>query len=102
MHLSESNATIIREGELAKKHAYRIGEVAHWLRVETFVVRYWQDEFGSELGGVERSKRGQRVFSRRQALTFGVIQTLLHTELYTIEGAKRQLRLARAAAKVAG
>lgn len=84
--------------DLAKRHFYRIGEIARWLDLETHVLRFWQTEFYDALGHVQRSKlgpKGQRVFSRRQALTFGIIRELLHVELYTIEGAKRQLRLAR-------
>lgn len=75
---------------------FRIGDVARWLDVATHTVRFWEEEFGSHyLGHLERSKRGQRVYSRRNVTTFGIIKDLLYVELYTIEGAKRQLRLAR-------
>lgn len=79
----------------ADKPYYRIGEIASWLDVETHVIRFWEEEFSEFLCPHERSQRGQRVYSRRQAVVFGTIKELLYTELYTIIGARRQLRLAR-------
>lgn len=71
---------------------YRIGEIARWLDVPTHVIRFWEEEFGARyLGPIERSKSGQRVYSRRNAIAFGAIKELLHVELYTHAGAKRQL-----------
>jgi DNA-binding transcriptional MerR regulator len=65
------------------------------------VLRYWETEFSQWLR-LERSQRGRRIYTRRQALTVGVIRELLYTELYTVAGAKRQLRLAAEREKQAG
>lgn len=76
---------------------FRVGEVATWLGVGKHVLRFWEDEFGSLIGPVTRSKTRQRYYSRRNAVVFSIIYELLYVELYTIKGAKRQLRLAREA-----
>lgn len=80
----------------ANKHYFRIGEIARWLDEEAHVLRFWEEQFGRLLtGDVARSRRGQRNYTRAQAISFAAIQELLRVELYTIEGAKRRLRLAR-------
>lgn len=79
---------------LPNKSHVRIGDLARWLDVDTHVIRFWQDEFKA-FTRVFRSRSGQRWYSREQCELFREIQRLLHTELYTIEGAKRQLRLRR-------
>ncbi len=60
--------------------------------VEPHVLRYWESEFAYWLR-VERSKRGQRIYTRRQVELLIEIRRLLYVELYTIKGAKRQLRM---------
>jgi DNA-binding transcriptional MerR regulator len=85
----------IKPGELPNRHWFRIGDISRWLEVEPHVLRFWETEFADELSHLERSKSGQRVYSRRHAVVFGAIKELLYTELYTIAGAKRQLRLAQ-------
>lgn len=80
-------------GFLDVREYYRLGEVARWLGVAPHAVRFWSDEFALFLPA-QRNKSDHRVFSRKQALMLGVIRELLYTELYTIAGAKRQLRIA--------
>lgn len=80
-------------GELPIRMFYRIGDISRWLDVPTHVLRYWETEFAVHLP-VERSKHGQRIYNRQQAVRLAVIKELLYVELYTIAGAKRQLRLA--------
>jgi len=70
----------------------RVGDVARMLNEPTHVLRYWEDEFAKWLP-IERH-RGQRLYSPRMLENLREIQRLLRVELYTIEGAKRQLRLA--------
>lgn len=83
-----------QRGDLPLRACYRIGEVARWAGVSPHVIRFWCVEFAHWVHPATSAK-GQRVFSRNGALVIGVIRELLYTELYTIEGAKRQLRLAR-------
>lgn len=76
----------------SKRYWYRIGEIARWLDVGTHVIRYWEAQFANELGKLERSPRGQRVYSRRNAVIFGAIKQMLYVEGYTTQGARRKLR----------
>ena len=69
---------------------YRIGEVSKLLGVEPHVLRYWESEFRGLR--MERSKSGQRVYSRAVVERFVWIRHLLYVERYTIEGARRKLR----------
>ncbi len=83
------------------KPFYRISELAKWLDVPQHVLRYWESEFALWLR-VGRSTKGWRVYSQHQAVTLAVIKELLYTELYTLAGAKRQLRLARERERATG
>jgi DNA-binding transcriptional MerR regulator len=69
---------------------FRIGEVAQTLGVETHVLRYWETEFRSIRP--QKSKRGQRVYSRRDVDTLARVKELLYERGFTIAGARRQLR----------
>jgi DNA-binding transcriptional MerR regulator len=69
---------------------FRIGEVAQALGVETHVLRYWETEFRSIRP--QKSKRGQRVYSRRDVETLARVKELLYERGFTIAGARRQLR----------
>lgn len=76
----------------SNKPFFRIGEIAAWLDLETHVLRYWETEF-LQFVRTDRSPKGQRVYSRKAATHLAIIKELLYTELYTIAGARRQLRL---------
>jgi len=68
---------------------YRIGEVASLLGETVETVRYWQTEFSLR---DERSKSGQRVFSRTTVAKLFAIRSLLCEWQFTIAGAKHQLQ----------
>lgn len=69
---------------------YRIGEVAQAVGVEPHVLRYWESEFGSIRP--QKSARGQRVYSHKDLEKLLRVKELLHTDGYTIAGAKKKLR----------
>lgn len=73
----------------AEKRYFRIGEVAELIGVETHVLRYWESEFKS----IKPSKTGsgQRVYSRKDVETLHYVRHLLHTEKFSIKGAKKKL-----------
>jgi DNA-binding transcriptional MerR regulator len=73
---------------------WRIGDAARFVGVDEHVIRYWCDEFSAEIRP-HRSAKGQRWYGPEQIAKLRLIRELLHVELYTIAGAKRQLRLAR-------
>ncbi len=68
---------------------FRIGEVAALCRVETYVLRFWQTEFGQLRPG--KSGTGQRLYRKRDVEMALRIKKLLHDEGYTIAGAKSVL-----------
>lgn len=69
---------------------YRIGEVAQAVGVQPHVLRYWESEFGSIRP--QKSARGQRVYSHKDLEKLIRVKELLHTDGYTIAGAKKKLR----------
>ncbi|MBN4050118.1 MerR family transcriptional regulator [Desulfobulbus sp. AH-315-M07] len=76
--------------QLPDKLYFRIGEVANIVGVEPHVLRYWETEFRSIRP--EKSRKGQRVYSRRDVDTLLKVKDLLYGHRYTIAGAKRKLR----------
>ena len=75
---------------LPDKLYFRIGEVVEIVGVEPHVLRYWETEFRSIRP--EKSRRGQRVYSRHDVDTLLRVKELLYGHRYTIAGAKRKLR----------
>jgi DNA-binding transcriptional MerR regulator len=69
---------------------FRIGEVAEAVGVKPHVIRYWESEFKRWIRP-ERSRSGQRVYSRHHVERLSQIRDLLYVERYTIEGARRRL-----------
>ncbi|HET9954476.1 MAG TPA: MerR family transcriptional regulator [Polyangiaceae bacterium] len=76
--------------ELPVKLYYRIGEVAQIVGVEPHVLRYWEGEFRSIRP--QKSRKGQRVYSRRDVEKLLKVKELLYTHGFTIAGARRRLR----------
>jgi hypothetical protein len=71
----------------------RIADVSRIIGESPHVIRFWLSEF-AVFARIERSRKGQRIFTPSQVELLREISRLVHTELFTIEGAKRQLRLA--------
>jgi DNA-binding transcriptional MerR regulator len=73
-----------------EKRKFRIGELAKRLKLERFVVRFWEKEFGLR---TSRSMGKQRFYSEEDFSKFERIKQLLYHEGFTIAGAKQQLTL---------
>lgn len=73
------------------KDAFKIGEVSKMLELEPYVLRYWETEF--EQLAPDKTRSGQRVYTQEDIDILAHIQHLLHVEMYTIAGARRQLEL---------
>ena len=58
--------------------------------VAPYVLRYWETEFRSIRP--EKSRKGQRIYSRRDVETLMRVKELLYDRGFTIAGARRQLR----------
>jgi DNA-binding transcriptional MerR regulator len=75
---------------LPVKLYYRIGEVSEIVGVEPHVLRYWETEFRSIRP--QKSRKGQRIYSRRDVDRLLKVKDLLYTHGFTIAGARRRLR----------
>jgi len=69
---------------------YKIGEVAGIVGVEPHVLRYWETEFRSIRP--QKSRSGQRVYSRRDVDRLNRIRDLLYSQGFTIAGARKKLQ----------
>ena len=65
---------------------YRIGEVARTTNLPAYTIRYWEQEF-AELRP-RKSRTGRRLYSEDDLDLVRRIQNLLHTQGYTIKGAR--------------
>jgi DNA-binding transcriptional MerR regulator len=77
------------------KRQFRIGELASALKVQKYVIRFWEKEFGLSS---TRSEGGQRFYTADDLATFAQIKRLLYEEGFTIAGARQKLQ-SRAALK---
>ncbi len=69
---------------------YRIGEVSDIVGVEPHVLRYWETEFRSIRP--QKSRKGQRIYSRRDVEKLLTVKDLLYSHGFTIAGARKKLR----------
>lgn len=72
-----------------QKRQFRIGELANYLNVEKFVIRFWEKEFDVH---TTRSTGGQRFYDDKDIEKFLYIKELLYQKGYTIHGAKQQFK----------
>jgi DNA-binding transcriptional MerR regulator len=79
-----------RSGPPPVKLYYRIGEVADLVGVEPHVLRYWETEFRTIRP--QKSRKGQRIYSRRDVERLLKVKDLLYQQGFTIAGAKKKLR----------
>ncbi len=68
---------------------YRIGEAARLLKLESYVLRFWETEF-PQLCPL-RTPKGQRIYTDADLVVLRRIRALLYEEGMTIEGARRIL-----------
>jgi DNA-binding transcriptional MerR regulator len=84
--LADSDST----STLPVKLYYRIGEVSEIVGVEPHVLRYWETEFRSIRP--QKSRKGQRIYSRRDVDRLLKVKDLLYSHGFTIAGARKRLR----------
>lgn len=75
--------------DIPNKLYFRIGEVADIVGVDSHVLRYWEKEMEMS---PHRSNSGQRLYRKLDIVHFLKIKHLIHTEGYTIGGAKQALQ----------
>ncbi len=72
---------------IPEKLFFKIGEVAELLSLRPSVLRYWESEFS--FLKPNKSRSGQRLYSRRDVELISEIKRLLYSEKLTIEGARQ-------------
>ena len=88
---AEVNLVEVPEDEvLFKKQYYPISEVAGWFKVNTSLLRFWENEF--DVLKPRKNRKGDRLFRPEDVKNLQLIYHLLRERKYTIEGAKDYLK----------
>ncbi len=77
------------EAGIPDKLFFKIGEVAALTVLRPSVLRYWETEFS--FLKPNKSRSGQRLYSRQHLEMILEIKRLLYTEKLTIEGARKRI-----------
>ena len=75
---------------IAIERPLRIGEAAKLVGVEAYVLRFWETQFSFIRPKQSRSRH--RYYTLADVETLKIVKRLLHTEGYTIAGARRFVR----------
>lgn len=78
------------EKTLQKKLYYTISEVAGWFKVNTSLLRYWENEF--DILQPRKTRKGDRLFRIEDIKNLQLIYFLLRHRKFSIEGAKSYLK----------
>jgi DNA-binding transcriptional MerR regulator len=79
----------VEETPLEKQY-YSISEVSEMFRVNTSLIRYWENEF--DVLKPKKNRKGDRLFRPEDIHNLRLIYHLLRERKYTIEGAKQKLK----------
>jgi DNA-binding transcriptional MerR regulator len=89
----EADADLVEIPEdeiLFQKQYYSIGEVAGMFKVNTSLIRYWENEF--DIIEPRKNRKGDRFFKPSDVKNLQLIHDLLRRRKFTIEGAKDYLK----------
>lgn len=75
---------------LFQKQYYSIGEVANMFKVNTSLIRYWENEF--DIIEPRKNRKGDRFFKPVDVKNLQMIHDLLRRRKFTIEGAKDYIK----------
>ncbi|OYZ02385.1 MAG: MerR family transcriptional regulator [Sphingobacteriia bacterium 28-36-52] len=78
------------EDVLKQKLYYSISEVASWFKVNTSLLRYWENEF--DILQPRKTRKGDRLFRVEDIKNLQLIYLLLRQRKFSIEGAKSYLK----------
>lgn len=87
---SKDSLEINRSPKIPDKLGFKIGEVAKFVGVKSYVLRYWESEFESLRP--KKSGNGQRVYARKDIEMALTIRKLLYEDRFSIEGARCALK----------
>ena len=77
------------EDVLKEKLYYPISEVAGWFRVNTSLLRFWENEF--DIIQPRKTRKGDRLFRVEDIKNLQLIYYLLRQRKFSIDGAKKYL-----------
>ena len=88
----ENDPDVVKQvGELAlDKQYYSISEVAQMFRVNTSLIRFWENEF--DILKPKKNRKGDRLFRPEDIHHLRLIYYLLRERKFTIEGARQKLK----------
>lgn len=78
------------EETLNQKLYYSISEVAGWFKVNTSLLRYWENEF--DVLQPRKTRKGDRLFRVEDIKNLQLIYFLLRQRKFSIEGARNYLK----------
>jgi DNA-binding transcriptional MerR regulator len=78
------------EETLKQKLYYPISEVAKWFKVNTSLLRYWENEF--DILQPRKTRKGDRLFRYEDIRNLQLIYFLLRQRKFSIEGARAYLK----------
>jgi DNA-binding transcriptional MerR regulator len=78
------------EETLKQKLYYPISEVAKWFKVNTSLLRYWENEF--DILQPRKTRKGDRLFRYEDIRNLQLIYFLLRQRKFSIEGARTYLK----------
>lgn len=78
------------EDVLRQKLYYSISEVASWFKVNTSLLRYWENEF--DILQPRKTRKGDRLFRVEDIKNLQLIYFLLRQRKFSIDGAKNYLK----------
>ena len=81
---------MLKSGHKIEKLYYSIGEVAGMVKVNTSLIRYWENEF--DIIEPRKNRKGDRFFKPTDVKNLQMIHDLLRRRKFTIEGAKDYIK----------
>lgn len=97
LELEAENIRIPEDEVLFQKQYYSIGEVADMFRVNTSLIRTWENEF--DIIEPRKNRKGDRHFRPIDIKNLVLIHHLIRQRKYTLEGAKDYIKKNKAAAE---
>ena len=89
----DSEADLIdvpEDAVLQQKLYYSISEVAGWFKVNTSLLRFWENEF--DILQPRKTRKGDRLFRVEDVKNLQLIYFLLRQRKFSIDGAKKYLK----------
>jgi DNA-binding transcriptional MerR regulator len=90
MEAEAENVELPDDEILFQKQYYSISEVAEWFKVNTSLIRYWENEF--DILKPRKTRKGDRLFRPEDVKNLNLIYFLLRQRKFSIEGAKQYLK----------